>query len=1130
MRVAKTFLAVLAVFLSAAAIDSPRDAAQQGAPEVSASRPFLKTDPTSEAAAALAAKAADGEAESQAALASAGLTFVPALQRHRGGHEAEARELERRQMRAHHAWIVSMLGWELALARPFAPEVVAAYEQRKENFQNAEAQLARAILHSTQLGDDATRKKLVESAPASPWVRAADAWQSSTLAPKECAERLLAVLPAMLALRDFHLRVSGTDLQEVNPAEMDDDELMEAEFGQRSGPTVLRAVHAVPPQWSAARLCERIGALCTESGDQALAKATLTKVQGVLGKAADADLALKAFALGSNPESEKHRSITESDWDSVVGDSCGPALAAYAFAVCADDRRMERTAARIAAFRLAPDLAVTQRALLRDCLAGGDSVLARLALRSLLVLRDDWHDSLVLLSFELMASKELTTEREKFRTALEATKNAKLVALAKAVKAGDSSKLPKAERIKLQLPVAARAALVAAFASAEELQAYGGNEGVYWLTQAAMLMGVRAVHSGSRAYWEAIETALKLRPKDPIHPAIYEYRQARVQFMSEADMAAEDKVLAGVKPVVAKAIEAFAKEISDDSKGYENCALTAAQALARQGSTVLPAEIEKPLLEKLDRWGAQGLCLVGDLDLLAGKYSRRKLLFEQAEVVGPLVRRVHYYQTPRKDSAGTYGLANFDVAARSTLRLLLLEPLQSNAWGTLGSVGIRTGQGVLAVTALVRQCASYCADSRLSGVDSGVLQYLPSIVLAIGQQYRKSRAVFGQEWPEVDHSTLGPYLLRTESYTSRKASLAMLEILSRRGYLSNHCLRVYESQGGPWTTNVDELLNATINLWRHSPEKVYEYTLRARKLGTSEFGEYVGSQGSMAALGLQGKADEAMKLYTAHRKPGVRTSSLDVCLLIGLLHSNRWQELQRALDLIAEQEWQRDSNSHDFALRRALMALGKHDRVIEADLAAPRPASYITGIVPYSRLFHEARHLLDTGDFAGIISRTEPYLSMQAEDGLGVYVDAALMRALALKESGESINLSAGGSTMSVLEPNYLSLFMTSPALLDWHVLQILGGLKTTDSLPKRSGVLYWHGTVFSERAPTPKGSGAMTDGEVDARDSFIRGLIAYLAGDNAAARVHLTACLKADQRCAYEYHVAEWLIGARLK
>lgn len=1130
MRMAATFIAVLGTFFGVAAIDSPRDAAQQALPDVSPSRPFLKIDPTLEAASALAAKAVDGEAESQAALASAGLTFVPALQRYQGEHEEEAQVLARGQMRAHHAWVLNMLGWELSLVRPFASEIVAAYEQREGNFQSAEAQLARAVLHAAQLGDDATRKKLVELLPTSPWVRAADAWQASTLAPKECVERLLAVLPAFLALREFHLRVSGTDLQEVNPAEMDNDEWMKAEFGQRSGPTVLRDVHAVPVQWSAARLCERIGALCTESGDPALAKATLTKLQGILNKVTDADLALKAFALGSGPESEKHRSFTDSDWDSLVGDSCGPALAAYAFAVCGDDRRMERTAARIAAFRLAPDLAATQRALLRDCLAGGDRVLARLAIRSLLALRDDWHDSLVLLSSELLAAKEFVTEREKFRAALEATKNAKLAALAKAVKAGDSTKLPKAERTKLQLSLAARATLVAAFASAEELKAYGGNECVYWLTQAAMQMGVRAVHSGSRAYWEAIETALKLRPKDPIHPAIYEYRQARVQFMSEADMAAEDKVLGGVKPVVAKAVETFAKEISDDSKGFENCALTAAQALARQGSTVLPAEIEKPLLEKLDRWGAQGLCLVGDLDLLAGKYSRRKLLFEQAEIVGPLVRRVHYYQAPRKDSPGTYGLANFEVAARSALRLLLLEPLHSNAWGTLGSVGIRTGQGVLAMTALVRQCASYCADSRLSGVDSGVMQYLPSVVLANGRHYRKSRAAFGDEWPEVDHSGVGPYLLRTESFASRKGSLAQLEVLSRRSYLSNQSLRVFESQGGPWTANVDELLNATINLWRHSPEKVFEYALRARKLGTSEFGEYVGSQGSMAALGLQGKADDAMKLYSAHRKPGVRTSSLDVCLLIGLLHSNRWQDLQRALDLIAEQDWQSDSNSHDFALRRALMALGKHDRVVESALAAPRPAAYITGIVPYSRLFHEARGLLDAGDFATLVARVEPYTSMQAEDGLGVYMDAALLKALAMKEGGESINLAPGGTSLSVLDENYLALFMTTPTVLDWHVLQILGGVKTIDSLPKREGAYYWHGTIFSERALTPKGSGMLTDGEVDARDAFVRGVLSYLAEDNDNARKSLEACMKANQRCAYEYHVAEWLLTNRLK
>jgi len=50
------------------------------------------------------------------------------------------------------------------------------------------------------------------------------------------------------------------------------------------------------------------------------------------------------------------------------------------------------------------------------------------------------------------------------------------------------------------------------------------------------------------------------------------------------------------------------------------------------------------------------------------------------------------------------------------------------------------------------------------------------------------------------------------------------------------------------------------------------------------------------------------------------------------------------------------------------------------------------------------------------------------------------------------------------------------------------------------------------------------------ARDPFIRGVLAWLAGDDNAAREQFEACVKADQRNAHEYHVAKWLLAGPLK
>lgn len=61
-------------------------------------------------------------------------------------------------------------------------------------------------------------------------------------------------------------------------------------------------------------------------------------------------------------------------------------------------------------------------------------------------------------------------------------------------------------------------------------------------------------------------------------------------------------------------------------------------------------------------------------------------------------------------------------------------------------------------------------------------------------------------------------------------------------------------------------------------------------------------------------------------------------------------------------------------------------------------------------------------------------------------------------------------------------------------------------------------------------GSGFLTAAECAARNSFIRSLLAWLAGDKTEARKLLQACVKADQRCAHELHVAQWLLENRLK
>lgn len=103
----------------------------------------------------------------------------------------------------------------------------------------------------------------------------------------------------------------------------------------------------------------------------------------------------------------------------------------------------------------------------------------------------------------------------------------------------------------------------------------------------------------------------------------------------------------------------------------------------------------------------------------------------------------------------------------------------------------------------------------------------------------------------------------------------------------------------------------------------------------------------------------------------------------------------------------------------------------------------------YSELFHEARMLLDEEDYSAILSRCRPYLTLRVEDGLGVYVDAAVMRAIALKASGgEYWADKETKKAFNLLHPGIVAYFDSGSRFLDSAVLEMLCGKAPRARLP----------------------------------------------------------------------------------
>jgi hypothetical protein len=285
------------------------------------------------------------------------------------------------------------------------------------------------------------------------------------------------------------------------------------------------------------------------------------------------------------------------------------------------------------------------------------------------------------------------------------------------------------------------------------------------------------------------------------------------------------------------------------------------------------------------------------------------------------------------------------------------------------------------------------------------------------------------------------------------------------------------------------------------------------------------------AHAILGTLDQALPLYNGLRAGNVGSPEyLDTFMLAGVLSANNHKQLKIAMDSIEKFDLQTSNNDFMFLWRRALMASGRHAELADAVLPNGELHPMREGSWEYSSLFHEARALLDSGDFATLLQRTEPYLDLKVEDGLGSYLDAALLRGIALKAKGGEIWSDKGKRRLGVVTPEFCMSFDPAGRFLDSDALSMLAGLSAAGALPERTPRHTWHGMVFGEHTPGFHGSCRGNMHEMNARDSFVRGALAWLAGDDKLAREQLKACVALEEKCCHEYHVARWLLEKPLK
>lgn len=1118
MRIARTIVALLALVMAGSWNRGPVIQAGPGekvVPKISDSRPFLVDTPDWQVASNLATLAAKGDKEALAELESAGLTYTPIML----GVPA-LRLNAYKLLRAHAGWVRAIQGWEAALVMPDPEGVKTAYLELKDRFWRSETQLARAILHAHACGAPDVAADLAALDADSPWVQAAQAHCGLKFTGVEAMKKMRAIEVDAADTARWHFLFSGplvlgpelkrgqnqTDVERAWARE---------NFGTATG---IREFESVPRQWRYGGLHERIGAIAIDTLTPDQIEAMDKEVFAANKDLFDGQTSVNAWAFSALAEI---RDMTQADRQHLAGTarlSRGAAAIPFALWCVNNGMPTEGMAFSLLAFHGTPEGTLPQRLVLSQAAGSGDEKLLALAARAILALAPDNVDSYRNILRGLYRIAGFEPLRDAYHKALVASGDKDLVALAGMVKDGKWEVLNPRDRRPLTLPDAVQAKLLSVFCHADELAAHGGAEAVLWLNRAVFLEGARKLVAADAAYRKAIQLSCGKAPA-AMHPNIYQFFMFRLRNLGPAMRAVYDARWKKHDPEGFAALSALDSAWSSSGATTTQAGPMAAFRQWQVRPDPLPESLAKELKDGKDKWGGPAHVALGRACFDQGDYAGYRAGLEAAQRTSPLDFDLYYQFTPRGEPYMSNSFANWETLACNTWRLTMLHPFSnvSQAWMTL--VAHRTG-----VYGICADAACNAGLTRAPYVYWGEDGYTMQTYRYFGRNYHwrayarlgmASQGLLSQSQRDEMTQVFDVVSFSLQAYY-------FLDIANAFGLLPNFAKLTYGEMAAAYNMkDVSTLLDIARNLARTDAQTAIDLVKRADDLGVSEYGRFVGTQTLCMAHARLGTLDDVWARYTEMRGGEVGVPKyLDNYMLAGATSANQHALLPRIIEAVEGYGPAVEDSEFAYYWRRAHMAAGRHDKLAAMSTGNGTKAFHYRNFRPYTLLFHEARALLAAGQSAELIKRTDPYLVEFVEGTLGEYADAAILREIAVKLSE---------SKDSPFPTAVADRITDGDRVLDYQVISTLAG-RRKGPLPESGPTAYWHGTRWAERPPAFQGGGRATAAEMIARDHFMRGALAWLAGDNATAITKLKECVTADQRCSHEYHVAEWLLANPLK
>lgn len=1062
-------------------------------------------------------KAAGGDEEALQKLKDGRLAYVPVLIRDR-----RTAQLAYSLLRDDIDWVRDMQRWEIVLGSIDPRQIEEGYRELADRFHHAEGQLARAYIKVWQLGDRDCAARLAALIPNSRWVEAARAWVGEISDPARRVDVLLELQEETWQVTQlsygFMVGLLDDEVKRLTPGTT---EFAKAEVQLFYGAEGVGALNTIPVEWMWGAYFEKLGILTHD-----LPRKQRNEVASRIAKVTDGALLgsrYTSFAYGAFYGEKQSKYQVNFALTHVA--RCTPCMA-YAENNY-HDQPLPRRVSAISAFWGAPDWAPAQDLLLKEAVESGDETFLRLAIRAVLCANDDRLRAVNSVARALRSSTSLDELAKSFAKALKDSKHKQLQSVAAWLQ-GSGTLPPDNGDPVLQLSQAQKSALLKPFLYDDEIIAYGGEQAAYLMNLSQFLFAQHRLVAAMEAAALSIETAANgSKRRLGQANAFLTHRTLRL-FLGNGDVSAWLESWQERFPLAVGILREHAKAQQAPSTEPE----AAGYAIERQfhGGEAASEAQREALAKDVSLAGGFGLCT---LSLAPGNDLGRKECFElreKAELATPSDLHLYFQMMHRQDWFGRFAWRDWAVAEHLIQCLSLLQPYNWNTFSRMGALLARAGcdprcMSPLLTQALDRPIQPYTGDRSVAGLR--VMLFNRSAVSSLlranaaandgfikaearpGYTLSLERMAWGLDW--WDSMCWGPRLSPRPGFTDACFDFE------------------YNARD---RENVGILLDYALELQGVSPGRALKLVDVSEQLGVSAYGHFVGSQTYIRAKAQQGDYPAALKRWRELRDGDVGVPAyLDYMLLHGLLEGNQWKHIGSALDEILQYKQNEESVYLTFALRRAFMAAGRHAKVSAVQAPDWKPDTgdgYEVG--NYTEVFYEARRLFERGQTAEITKRATQLWSGGCEHSIGVILDAVLLSSLAGKlqvDRAQHFKPDQNGMLHAIVEDD-LWWFQRSHTL-DYMSFEILAGRRKPGDLPPVSDRLTWHGLRFGERPQQFKGSGFLREGEALARDHFVRGVIAFLADDEEAARAEFKACVEANQRCSHEYHVAEWMLDKQL-